>query len=133
MDEFNEILFVLLVVLEETKYSDPAHRSASSRESLRSTIGIAVVPTALEYEYRFTEYRFAEYEYDEIDARMPKRINPSRKDCKFPGALGSVDGKGNHIAEPGCVAGEHDHSIESKSAAAAIGDPEPHRFDQWVF
>ncbi len=131
---------MLLVVLEETKYSDPGHRSASSRESLRSTIGIAVVPTALEYEYRFTEYRFAEYEYDEIrcedaqyDARTAMRINPSRKDCKFPGALGSVDGKGNHIAEPGCVAGEHDHSIESKSATAAIGDSEPHRFDQWVF
>jgi hypothetical protein len=29
-------------------------------------IGIAAVPTAIEYEYRFTEYRFAEYEYDEI-------------------------------------------------------------------
>jgi hypothetical protein len=33
---------------------------------LRSTIGIAAVQTAIEYEYRFTEYRFAEYEYDEI-------------------------------------------------------------------
>ena len=126
MDEFNEILFVLLVVLEETKYSDPVHRSASSREPLRSTIGIAVDPTAIEYD----EIRC---EDAQSDARTPKRINPSRKDCKFPGALGSVDGKGNHIAEPGCVAGEHDHSIESKSATAAIGDPEPHRFDQWVF
>ena len=32
-------------------------------------IGIAAVPTAIEYEYRpprRTEYRFAEYEYDEI-------------------------------------------------------------------
>jgi hypothetical protein len=36
----------------------------------QSTIGIAAVHTAIEYEYRFTEYRFteyrfAEYEYDE--------------------------------------------------------------------
>jgi hypothetical protein len=29
-------------------------------------MGIAAGPTAIEYEYRFTEYRFAEYEYDEI-------------------------------------------------------------------
>ena len=35
----------------------------------RSTIGIAAVQTAIEYEYRFTEYRppqRTEYEYDEI-------------------------------------------------------------------
>ena len=52
-------------------YSYPAYWSASSREPLRSTIGIAAVRTAIEYEYRFTEYRFAEYEYDGIrcDAR----------------------------------------------------------------
>jgi hypothetical protein len=71
-------LFVLLLILvvhppqqtvleiEATEYSYPAYRSASNRESLRSTIGIAEVRTAIEYEYRFTEYRFAEYEYDEI-------------------------------------------------------------------
>ena len=39
-------------------------------------IGIAAVPTAIEYEYRpprRTEYRFAEYEYDEVrcEARTP--------------------------------------------------------------
>ena len=60
---------VLVLVLEGAKYSDPAHWSASSREPLRSTIGIAAVQTAIEYEYRFTEYRpprRTEYEYDEI-------------------------------------------------------------------
>jgi hypothetical protein len=64
-------LAVLVLVLEAIQYSNPAHWSASSREPLRSTIGIAAVRTAIEYEYRFTEYRFAEYrfaeyEYDEI-------------------------------------------------------------------
>ena len=39
-------------------------------------IGIAAVPTAIEYEYRpprRTEYRFAEYEYDEVrcEVRTP--------------------------------------------------------------
>jgi len=59
-------LFVLLLVLEAIQCSNPAHWPASSRELPRSTIGIAEVQTAIEYEYRFTEYRFAEYEYDEI-------------------------------------------------------------------
>ena len=57
---------VLVLVLDSIQYSYPAYCSASSREPLRSTIGIAAVQTAIEYEYRFTEYRFAEYEYDEI-------------------------------------------------------------------
>jgi len=57
---------VLVLVLEPIQYSNPAYWSASSRELPRSTIGIAAVQTAIEYEYRFTEYRFAEYEYDEI-------------------------------------------------------------------
>jgi hypothetical protein len=56
----------MVLVLDSIQYSYPAHWSASSRESLRSTVGIAAVQTAIEYEYRFTEYRFAEYEYDEI-------------------------------------------------------------------
>ena len=38
-------------------------------------IGIAAVPTAIEYEYRFTEYRFAEYEYDEIRCDRSWGIN----------------------------------------------------------
>jgi hypothetical protein len=59
-------LFVLLLVLDSILYSYPAHWSANSRERLRSTVGIAAVQTAIEYDYRFTEYRFAEYEYDEI-------------------------------------------------------------------
>ena len=42
------------------------HRLRISIEPPRSTIGIAAVRTAIEYEYRFTEYRFAEYEYDEV-------------------------------------------------------------------
>ena len=59
-------VLVLVLVLESIQYSNPTYWSASSREPLRSTIGIAAVQTAIEYEYRFTEYRFAEYEYDEI-------------------------------------------------------------------
>ncbi|MFZ4083731.1 MAG: hypothetical protein ACOYKN_21060 [Pirellula sp.] len=55
-----------VLVLDSIQYSYPAHWSASSRERLRSTVGIAAVQTAIEYEYRFTEYRFAEYEYDQI-------------------------------------------------------------------
>ena len=60
---------VLELVLESIQYSNPTDWSASSREPLRLTIGIAAVRTAIEYEYRpprRTEYRFAEYEYDEI-------------------------------------------------------------------
>jgi hypothetical protein len=56
---------VLVLVLEAIQYSNPAHRFASYRESPRSTIGIATVRTAIEYEYRYTEYRFAEHEYDQ--------------------------------------------------------------------
>ncbi len=62
---------VLVLVLEAIQGSNPAHWPATSRVLPRSTIGIAEVQTAIEYEYRFTEYRFteyrfAEYEYDEI-------------------------------------------------------------------
>jgi hypothetical protein len=60
------VLSIAVLVLEAIKYSNPTHWSASSREPLRSTISIAAVQTAIEYEYRFTEYRFAEYKYDEI-------------------------------------------------------------------
>jgi hypothetical protein len=62
-------LAVLALVLEPIEYSYPAYWSASSREPPRSTIGIAAVRTAIEYEYRCTEYRpprRTEYEYDEI-------------------------------------------------------------------
>ena len=51
------LVLVLVLVLESIQYSYPAYWSASSREPLRSTIGIAEVQTAIEYEYRFTEYR----------------------------------------------------------------------------
>ena len=37
------------------------HKSKTLDRALRSTIGIAAVQTAIEYEYRYTEY-----EYDEI-------------------------------------------------------------------
>ena len=60
------LLLVLVLVLEAIEYTHQAHWSASYPEPPRSTIGIAAVQTAIEYEYRFTEYRFAEYEYDEI-------------------------------------------------------------------
>jgi hypothetical protein len=51
----------MVLALDAIQYSKPANWSASSRERLRSTVGIAAVRTAIEY-----EYRFAEYEYDEI-------------------------------------------------------------------
>ena len=60
------LVLVLVLVLEAIEYTHQAHWSASYPEPPRSTIGIAAVQTAIEYEYRFTEYRFAEYEYDEI-------------------------------------------------------------------
>ena len=70
-------------MLDAIHYSYPTHWSASSRERLRSTVGIAAVKTAIEYEYRFTEYRFTEYrfaayEYDEIrcEARTTMLTEP---------------------------------------------------------
>ena len=60
------LVLVLVLVLEAIEYTPQAHWSASYPEPPGSTIGIAAVQTAIEYEYRFTEYRFAEYEYDEI-------------------------------------------------------------------
>ena len=62
---------VLVLVLETVQYSNPAHWSASSRELPRSTIAIAAVQKAIEYEYR--PPRRTEYEYDEIrcEARTP--------------------------------------------------------------
>jgi|GEM_PF-2926147 len=42
---------VLVLELEPIQYSNPAYWSASSRELPRSTIGIAAVQTAIEYEY----------------------------------------------------------------------------------
>ena len=63
------LVLVLVLVLEAIEYTHQAHGFASYPEPPRSTIGIAAVQTAIEYEYRpprRTEYRFAEYEYDEI-------------------------------------------------------------------
>jgi hypothetical protein len=62
-----------VLVLESTQYSNPTYWSSSSREPTRSTIGIAAVRTAIEYECRFTEYRFAENEYDEIRCEAQAR------------------------------------------------------------
>ena len=59
------VLSIAVLVLEAIWYSNPAHWSASSREPPRSTIGIAAVQAAIEYEYRFTEYRFTEYRFTE--------------------------------------------------------------------
>ena len=64
------------LVRETIKYSNPAHWFASSCEPPRSTIGIAAVQTAIEYEYRFTEYRFTEYrfaEYENVEIRCEAR------------------------------------------------------------
>ena len=55
-----------VLVLDSIQYSYPAYWSATYCKPLRSTVDIAAVQTATEYEYPFTEYRFAEYEYDEI-------------------------------------------------------------------
>ena len=52
--------FVLLPTLDSIKYGNSAHWSAGSRNPRRSTIGIAAVQTAIEYEYHFAEHRFAE-------------------------------------------------------------------------
>ncbi len=65
---------VLVLVIEAIRYSNLAHWSASYRKPPRSTVGIAAVQTAIEYEYRFTEYRFAEYEYDEIRCEVDQVV-----------------------------------------------------------
>ncbi len=67
---------VFVLGLEAIWYSNPAHWSASSSEPPRSTIGIAAVQAAIEYEYRFTEYRFTEYrfaEYENVEIRCEAR------------------------------------------------------------
>jgi hypothetical protein len=81
------VLSIAVLVLESIQHSNPAYWSASYREPPRSTIGIAAVRTAIEYEYRFTEYRFAEYEYDEIRCEDELGINPSAG--RFEGLLGA--------------------------------------------
>ena len=70
------LVLVLVLVLEAIEYTHQAHWSASYPEPPRSTIGIAAVLIAIEYEYRpprRTEYRFAEDEYEKIrgDASTP--------------------------------------------------------------
>jgi hypothetical protein len=42
---------VLVLVIEAIRYSNLAHWSASYRKPPRSTVGIAAVQTAIEYEY----------------------------------------------------------------------------------
>ena len=74
-----------MLVLVAVQYSNLAQWYASYREPPRSTIDIASIQTAIEYEHRFTEYRFTEYEYDEIrraartlgfrERRLSKRSN----------------------------------------------------------
>jgi len=59
-------VLVLVLVLVAVQYSNLAQWYASYREPPRSTIDIASIQTAIEYEYRFTEYRFTEYEHDKI-------------------------------------------------------------------
>jgi hypothetical protein len=60
-------VLVLVLLLEAISYGNSTGWSASSREPPRSTIGIAAVQTAIEYEYRFTEYRFTEYRFAEYE------------------------------------------------------------------
>ena len=78
------LVLVLVLVLESIHYSNSAHWSASYRELPRSTIGIAAVQTAIEYEYRFTEYRpprRTEYEYDEIRGEARTKKSPRTRSC----------------------------------------------------
>jgi hypothetical protein len=79
------VLSIEVLVLLAIQYSNLAQWYASYREPPRSTIDIASIQTAIEYEYRFTEYRYTEYEYDEIrraartlgfrERRLSKRSN----------------------------------------------------------
>ena len=58
-------------------------------------IGIAAVPTAIEYEYRpprRTEYRFAEYEYEEIQSEARSSYIPHRVERPPEGVLAIEDG-----------------------------------------
>jgi len=54
-----------VLVLLAVQYSNLAQWYASYCEPPRSTIDIASIQTAIEYEYRFTEYRFTEYRFTE--------------------------------------------------------------------
>ncbi|MCY2999125.1 MAG: hypothetical protein NT168_13540 [Planctomycetota bacterium] len=91
---------VLVLVLEEIQYINPPHWSASSREPLRSTVGIVAVQTAIEYEYRFTEYRppwRTEYEYDEIRGEgtnekitVDEELRHQYPRCRMPQAPGRL-------------------------------------------
>ena len=68
---------VLVLVLEAIRYRNSVHWFASYRKPPRSTVGIAAVQTAIEYEYRFTEYRpprRTEYEYDEIRCEVDQIV-----------------------------------------------------------
>jgi len=68
---------VLVLVIESIRYRNSDHWSASYRKPPRSTVGIAAVQTAIEYEYRFTEYRpprRTEYEYDEIRCEVDQVV-----------------------------------------------------------
>ena len=68
---------VLVLVIEAIRYSNLDHWFASYRKPPRSTVGIAAVQTAIEYEYRFTEYRpprRTEYEYDEIRCEVDQIV-----------------------------------------------------------
>ncbi|MFN9564136.1 MAG: hypothetical protein ACK56R_11440, partial [Pirellulaceae bacterium] len=60
----------LVLVLETRWDSNSVHWSVSFRKWLRSTIGIAAVQTAIEYEYRFTEYEYRFTEYEEIGSEV---------------------------------------------------------------
>jgi hypothetical protein len=59
------VLSIAVLVLVAIQYSNLAQWYASYREPPRSTIDIASIQTAIEYEYRFTEYRFTEYRFTE--------------------------------------------------------------------
>ena len=68
---------VLVLVIEAIRYSNLAHWFASYRKPPRSTVGIAAVQTAIEYEYRFSEYRpprRTEYEFDEIRCEVDQVV-----------------------------------------------------------
>jgi hypothetical protein len=111
------VLSIAVLVLVAIQYSNLAQWYASYREPPRSTIDIASIQTAIEYEYRFTEYRFTEYrfteyryteyEYDEIrraartlgfrERRLSKRSNG---DPHYRASLKSIVRPFQRISEP---------------------------------
>jgi hypothetical protein len=92
-----------VLVLLAVQYSNLAQWYASYCEPPRSTIDIASIQTAIEYEYRFTEYRFTEYELDKIrcEARTATWVN-----CIGTPVMGIENWGAVHIGPVPCASKE---------------------------